>query len=336
MSPSMRCNLSCVGCYAKSYSKSSDLDLETIDKIIKEGKEMGVVFFTILGGEPFIRDDLFEIYKKHNDVFFNIYTNGTLLDRKKVKKISELGNILVALSIEGGMKETDERREKGVYKKVIEAMDLLKEFNIPFGYSATVTTKNINIVTSDQFVDFMIEKGAIVGWHFIYMPVGGTFDVSLMPSAKQRLYLKEQVNRIRTTKPIFAIDFWNDAPHVDGCIAGNRYIHINHKGDIEPCVFTHFAEKNIKDCSIKEAMNCHYFKEMRKRQPYSDNLYRPCMLIDNPEVSRDLFNCCNIYPTHEGAEKLLFEINDEIDKYSKDVKEVFDKVWQDEKSGIDH
>lgn len=330
MSPTMRCNLSCKGCYAKSYSRDSDLELETIDSIIKEGKELGVAFFTILGGEPFIREDMTKIYEKHNDIFFLIYTNGTLLNKEKIKEISDLGNVMLMMSIEGSKEETDERRQKGVYKKIIDSMKLLKESKIPFGYSVTVTTHNIKTVTSEKFIDFMIGKGAVVGWYFLYMPVGNTFDLSLMPDAKQRLYLKEKVNAIRKTKPLFAIDFWSDAPFVGGCIAGNRYIHINHKGDIEPCIFTHFAQKNIKDCSIKEAMDCQYFKEIRKRQPYCDNLYRPCMLIDNPEVSRELYSTCNIYPTHKGAERLLTDICGDIDDYSGEVKEVFDKVWSKE------
>lgn len=106
-----------------------------------------------------------------------------------------------------------------------------------------MTTRNIETVTSNRFIEFMIEKGAVIGWYFLYIPVGNNYDLSLMPDANQRLYLKEKVQEIRQTKPLFAIDFWSDAPFVIGCIAGNRYIHINHKGDIEPCIFTHFAQK---------------------------------------------------------------------------------------------
>jgi len=106
-----------------------------------------------------------------------------------------------------------------------------------------MTTRNIETVTSNRFIEFMIEKGAVIGWYFLYIPVGNNYDLSLMPDANQRLYLKEKVQEIRQTKPLFAIDFWSDAPFVIGCIAGNRYIHINHKGDIEPCIFTHFVQK---------------------------------------------------------------------------------------------
>lgn len=163
ISPTMRCNLSCIGCYAASYTKSDDLELDQIDRIIEEGKEAGVAFFTILGGEPFIRDDMFRIYQKHSDATFLVFTNGTLIDNKVANKLVQLGNILPTLSIEGFEEETDQRRGKGVYKKVLKAMEILKKHRIPFGYSTAVTRKNIKTATSDKFVDMMIEKGAAIG-----------------------------------------------------------------------------------------------------------------------------------------------------------------------------
>ncbi len=331
ISPTMRCNLSCIGCYAASYTRSDDLEFELIDRIIQEGKEAGVAFFTILGGEPFIRDDMFRIYQKHSDAAFLVFTNGTLIDNKVANKLAQLGNILPTLSIEGFEEETDQRRGKGVYKKVLKAMEILKKRKIPFGYSTAVTRKNIKTATSDKFVDMMIEKGAAIGWYFLYTPIGKNPDLSLMPTPSERLYLKERRGYIRKNKPLFVIDFWNDAPYVGGCIAAKHYIHINHRGDVEPCIFTHFAQVNIKNTSLKEVMNCQFFKEIRKRQPYSDNLYLPCMLIDHPEVSRGLYKNCNIYPTHDGAECLFSGIAKGLDEYSEGVKDIYADVWTKEK-----
>lgn len=331
ISPTMRCNLSCLGCYAASYTKNDDLELEVIDRIIQEGKEIGVSFFTILGGEPFVRNDMFYIYQKHSDVFFHVYTNGTLLDNKLVDKLARLGNVMPEISIEGFEHETNERRGKKIYQKVLKSMELLKQYRIPFGYSVAVTRKNIEAVTSDEFIDMMIEKGAIIGWYFLYMPVGKNPDPSLMPTPEQRLYLKERRNYIRENKPLFIIDFWNDAPYVGGCIAARRYLHINHKGDVEPCIFAHFAQVNIKNTSLRNAIRCQLFEEIRKRQPFSSNLYLPCMLIDHPEVSRWLHKNLATYPTHPGAECLFTDLAKELDEYSKEVEGVYAEVWEREK-----
>ena len=330
ISPTMRCNLSCLGCYAGNYTKTDDLEFAVIDRIVQEGKEAGVAFFTILGGEPFIRNDLFDLYQKHNDAFFLVYTNGTLINDKVAKKLAKLGNVMPMASIDGFEEETDQRRGRGIYKKVVEAMRILQKYKIPFGYSVAVTRKNIKEVTADKFVNMLIKKGALIGWYFLYMPIGKNPDLSLMPTPRQRLFLKKRRDYIRANKSLFIVDFWNDAPYVGGCIAAKYYIHINHKGDVEPCIFTHFAQVNIKNTSLKNAMNCQFFKEIRKRQPYSENLYLPCMLIDNPRVSRELYQKCDIHPTHEGAESLFSDLAEGLDKYAKAVKDIYNKVWEQE------
>ncbi len=330
ISPSMRCNLRCKGCYAQNYKKEDDLSFEDLDRVISEGKKMGVSLFTILGGEPFIREDIFDIFEKHSDAYFQVFTNSVLINEKIAKKIVEVGNVMLQISIEGFEKQTDFRRGKGTYEKIMGAMDILKKNKVPFGYSACVTRKNAEVVMSDKFVDLMIEKGALVGWYFLYMPVCGDKDTQLMPTPKQRNNQRIRRNHIRETKPIFIVDFWNDAPYVGGCIAAKRYIHINNFGDVEPCIFTHFAEVNIKNTTLKEASKCQFFQEIRKRQPYDQNLLLPCMLIDNPKVSRMICQNCKIYPTHPGAKTLIEDLQKDIDTYSTEVHKIYDKIWKEE------
>jgi len=237
----MRCNLRCIGCYAGDYSKKDDLPFEYVDKIITEAKEMGTYFYVITGGEAFVRDDMLDIYKKHNDAAFMVYTNGTFIDRDMAFKLQELGNVAPAISVEGFKKETDERRGKGVWEKVIQAMDNCKEARLVYGFSITPTKYNTEIVYSDKLMKLLTEeKGCAFGWYFTYIPIGRKPDVSLMQTPEQRLYGWRRVNYLRSKYPVFIGDFWNDGMHVNGCIAGGRqYLHINVKGDYEPCVFTH-------------------------------------------------------------------------------------------------
>jgi len=330
ISPTMRCNLNCVGCYAGNYNKADDLTFFVFDRIIREAKDMGVSFFTLLGGEPLFYPHLFDILEKHQDVFFQCYTNGTLIDGAMADKISAVGNVLPILSIEGHEKETDERRGAGVHEKVLKAMDILKSRKIPFGFSVAVTNKNAELISSDEFIDDMIKRGAYLGWFFLYMPVGKGPDLSLMPTPAQRRMLVDRVAHIRETKPLFIVDFWNDAPFVGGCIAGKEYVHITSKGDVEPCIFTHFAVDNIKDKSLKEVMNSDFFRDLRRRQPYNENLYMPCMWIDNPEVSREVIAQFHAYPTHEGADDVLVkeELKAGVDAYAAKIKEIYDPLWE--------
>ena len=144
MSPSMRCNLRCTGCYASSYSKEDDIPKEEVDRIIGEARDLGIYFFVILGGEPFFNDYMLDIYKKYNDCMFVPFSNATLFDEKLADKIKELGNLIPMFSVEGFEEETDKRRGKGVFKKVMHAMELLKERGVLFGVSTATSRYNID------------------------------------------------------------------------------------------------------------------------------------------------------------------------------------------------
>ena len=128
----------------------------------------------------------------------------------------------------------DLRRGTGVFAKVMHAMDLLKENGLVFGTSICYTSKNYKTVTSDEFIDMIVEKGCRYALYFHYMPVGNDASLELLPNPKQRLYIKDRVREIRNMtsgKGIFTMDFQNDGEFVGGCIAGGRnYFHINANG----------------------------------------------------------------------------------------------------------
>ncbi len=329
ISPTMRCNLNCAGCYAKNYQKKDDLPFEIFDKIVKEGKEIGVAFFTILGGEPFLRNDLFSLFEKHCDVYFQVFTNSTLLDEEVIKKLVEMGNVTIQISLEGFKEGNDKRRGKGHFEKVMKTMDILSEHGVPFGYSVCVTRENAEEVMSNQFVELMIQRAAFVGWYFLYMPVCGDRNTDLMPLPEQRKLMKERRDYIRAHYPILIIDFWNDAPYVGGCISAKYFCHINNFGDVEPCIFTHFSQVNIKNCSLKEALSCELFKEIRSHQPFNKNLFLPCPLIDNPWESRTFLKTPGVYPTHPQALTLIEDLKDDLDKYAQEVHHIYGPVWEE-------
>lgn len=294
---------------------------------------MGIRFFVFSGGEPLIRKhDLFPLLAKHNDAYFMFYTNGTLISDEVAEELYRLGNAGAIMSLEGFESATDGRRGTGVFRKVMDAMERLKSRGVLFGASLTVTSKNIEELTGDTFFQHLRDKGVMIVWFFLFMPVGKDPDVSLMPSPEQREYLRQRDIALRAKFPIFIADFWNDAPFVGGCIAGGaNYVHINSNGDVEPCVFTHAAVDSILNKSLAEALNSDFFAAIRSRQPYSDNLLTPCMIIDNPNVFREVVKSCGAYPTHDGAEDVLYKIKDQLDDYGRRVRALYDPIWDREK-----
>lgn len=302
--PTDRCNLRCTGCWAGEYAKKNDLDYETLDRIITEGEELNIYFYVLSGGEPLVRkDDIIKLAMQHHDSVFHIFTNGTLIDDKFAKDCVKAGNITFAISIEGFEEATDFRRGKGTFAKVMKAADILAENGLIFGFSTTYHRKNVEEVTSDEYIDMLIEKGFRFGWFFTYVPVGSDSDLDFMATPEQRAYVYERIHKMRENKPIFIADFWNDGEATGGCIAGGRrYFHINAAGEVEPCAFIHYSNCNIKDMSVKEALGNPLFREYQKRQPFNHNHMRPCPLIDNPDCLAACINesCAHSTQTQDG------------------------------------
>ena len=229
LDPTSACNLHCTGCWAAEYGNKLNLTYDEIDDIIRQGKELGVYMYIYTGGEPLVRKkDLIRLCEKHNDCIFLSFTNATLIDEDFANDMLRVGNFVPAISLEGFETATDGRRGNGVYQKVIKAINLLREKKLVFGISACYTSANFESITSEAFYDSLIDLGAYFIWYFHYMPVGNDAAPELLPTPAQRRETYERIRKYRATKPLFAMDFQNDAEFVGGCIAGGRrYLHIN-------------------------------------------------------------------------------------------------------------
>jgi MoaA/NifB/PqqE/SkfB family radical SAM enzyme len=331
ISPTMRCNYRCQGCYAASYERNTDMKPEVFDRILGEAEDIGINFFSLVGGEPFIYPELLEVLGRHKRSFFQIYTNGSLIDKSMAEKLVNLGNIAPQVSVNGPLEYTDASRGKGAFVQVEQAMDNLHQAGCVFGFSTLVTRYNMDAICSEEWIDFLVDKGALYGWLFLYMPVGDDPDMRLMPTPQQRNQMRMALRHFQHTKPILMVDFWNHGTLTGGCIAGGRlYLHINHRGDVEPCIFCHFATHNINDCSLVEALASPFFTGIKESQPFSYNTLRPCPMIDHHQQMWSIIQQCGAKPTHVGAEKMFTTFAPDMQKYCDGVREIMDDVWDDD------
>jgi len=330
ISPTMRCNLHCYGCYAGKYAVGPGLGLDVVERLVREAEEMGVFFLTISGGEPFVMGDEFiEMMARHRGIAFQIYTNGTLITRRVAERLAATGNAYPCISVEGFEEHTDQRRGTGTFARILQAMAELRKAGVVFGFSATATRENNDLIVSRPFVDFYKQQGCRLGWYFHYVPVGREPGMSLMPTPEQRLFRRTELAKRRQEGGILLADFWNDGPLVGGCLAGGRsYLHVSANGDIEPCVFAHFAVDNIATTTIAEALRSPFMSEIRRRQPYDKNLLRPCMIIDWPHVLREVVEATGARPSHPGAEAVITSLAPELDAYARAYGALADRVWE--------
>ena len=333
LDPTSACNMKCKGCWAAEYGHNLNLSLETIDSIIRQGKEMGTYMYIYTGGEPMVRrNDLIKICEMHSDCMFLAFTNGTLIDEAFCKEMLRVRNFVPAISLEGFEDANDSRRGEGCYDAVMKAMELLKAHKLPFGISTCYTSVNYADISSEKFFDLMIDAGALFAWFFHYMPVGNSAAVELLPKPYQRETVYHNLRAFRDTKPIFTIDFQNDAEYVHGCIAGGRnYLHINAKGDVEPCVFIHYSNVNIHDVSLIDALRSPIFMAYRRNQPFNENMLRPCPMLENPEYLRSMVKATGAVNTDYQDPESVDHLCDKTSIYAAAWKETADKLWEEGK-----
>ena len=327
--PTSACNMHCVGCWAGEYGHKNNLSFEDMDKIVTQGKELGVYLYMLTGGEPLVRKkDVLKLAEKHNDVQFAIYTNSTLIDEPFCEEVQRLGNIAFMLSIEGTPETNDARRGEGHYAAVMHAMDLLKKYGIIFGTSICYTRQNIEAVTNDAFMRFLCEKGAHFGFYFHYMPVGNEAAPELMPTPEQREAIYHRIREMRGTKSIFSLDFQNDAEYVGGCIAGGRrYLHINAKGDVEPCVFIHYSNVNIHEHTLLEALQSPLFMAYHDNQPFNDNMLRPCPMLENPDFLPEMVKSTGAVNTDYMAPETPEHLREKTKPYADAWTPKAEELW---------
>lgn len=335
MDPTSACNLHCTGCWAAEYGNKLNLTYDEMSDVVKQGKELGIHFYMFTGGEPLVRrDDIIKLCKEHKDCQFLAFTNGTLVDQKFCDEMKSVGNLMLAISLEGSPEVNDFRRGEGVYGRVMDAMDLLKENGLIFGTSICYTSKNCESVTSKEFIDLMVDKGCRYALYFHYMPVGNEASVELLPTPEQRLATKNRIRAIRNLEHgegLFTMDFQNDGEYMDGCIAGGRnYFHINANGDAEPCVFIHYSDSNIREHSLLEILKRPLFMAYHDNQPFNENHLRPCPMLENPEILQRIVNETGVHSTDLQSPETVEHLCGKCKPYAASWKPSADKVWYGE------
>ena len=281
------------------------------------------------GGEPLVRKkDLIRLCEMHPDCEFLFFTNGTLIDEEFCREMLRVKNLVPAISLEGFEEANDSRRGGGVYRKVAHTMGMLKSHKLPFGISTCYTSRNWEDVTSEKFFDYMIDNGALFCWFFHYMPVGRSAVTGLLPAPEQRQAVYHRIRAFRHTKPIFTMDFQNDAEYVGGCIAGGRnYLHINAKGDVEPCVFIHYSNSNIHEVSLLDALKSPIFMAYHDGQPFNENMLRPCPMLENPEMLCKMVAAAGAVNTDYENPEAAEDLYRKTVPYAEKWKETADMLW---------
>ncbi|CDM68085.1 Radical SAM domain protein [Clostridium bornimense] len=282
-----RCNKRCSHCYQEEYSDKEFTTSELLDigsqylELLREyNKVYGVKekgHINITGGEPFIREDIFKIldfFKDNKDEFtFGILTNGSLIDEKVVKKLSEYNPRMVQVSLDGDKDTHDKIRGRGAYEEVLNALKMLNRYKIKGIVSFTANNENYKRIS--KVIKVARRAKAYKVWSDRMVPIGSGSSGSIRTLSSDEVvdYLsimrKEKskfINRYRKT--IISMDrslqFLSGEGSCYKCSAGDGLVIVLENGDVLPCRRLPIKAGNIKEKRLNEIyFNSDVMKEIR-------------------------------------------------------------------------
>ena len=294
---STTCNLHCKGCYARSNGIAEDAEAdrrktltpEQWRDIFTEAASLGINFSLLAGGEPMMRKDILEAVAEVKDMIFPIFTNGTLIGPSYMDFLRKHLNMVPIISIEGTAMGTDERRGQGAFRRAMQSMELLRQEDLFFGTSITVTTENLPMVTSKEFIDQLRSYGCKIVFFIEYVPTeAGTERLAFNDEHVAQM---ERVLEERRTdyEDIIFLSFPGDEKALGGCLASGRgFFHIGPDGSAEPCPFSPFSDSNVAAMGMKQALQSPLFRKIRAARALGWEHTGGCTLFEHREEIEEM------------------------------------------------
>jgi MoaA/NifB/PqqE/SkfB family radical SAM enzyme len=287
------CNLRCQGCWVDVAAKQETIAPPAFHKLLDEARQMGNVFFGIVGGEPFMHPHLLDMLADHPDCYFQIFTNGQFITDEKARRMRQLGNVTPLISVEGNEIVSDERRgRRGVFGKTMEGIRNCLKNKVFTGVCTSLCQSNIDDLLTEKWVDRLIEIGVMYTWFHVYRPMGPEANPQLCLTPEQQLRARKFVVEMRARKPIIIVDAYYDGEGRALCPAATGITHhINPWGDIEPCPIVQFTRESIHATeadsrSLKDKFLQSTF--LRDFRELSQSSTRGCIVLERPDLLKQL------------------------------------------------
>lgn len=283
------CNLRCQGCWVDVDHKQQKIDVPAMNRMINTAKKMGNSFFGLLGGEPFMHKELFDVLEAHPDAYFQVFTNGHFITDEVAKRLRKCGNVTALISVEGSEIVSDTRRGKeGVFSATMKGLENCLKNKVMTGVCTSLCQSNYDELLTEKWVDRLVEMGVLYTWFHIYRPVGPDSNPDLALTPEQQRKARQFVVDMRCKKPIIVIDAYYDADGNALCPAATGFTHhINPWGDIEPCPIIQFAKESIHDeRPLDQVFNeSDYLRDFRKTAAEHT---RGCIVLERPDLIESL------------------------------------------------
>jgi len=287
------CNLRCQGCWVDVSMKQETISPAAFHRLVREARQMGNVFFGIVGGEPFMHPHLLDMLAEHPDCYFQIFTNGHFITPERARRIWQLGNVTPLISVEGSQIVSDERRGRpDVLNKTMQGLQNALDAGVFTGVCTSLARTNIDDTLKEEWIDRLIEMGVLYTWFHVYRPMGPNPNPDLCLTPEQAIRARKFVVEMRAKKPIVIIDAYHDGEGKALCPAANGISHhINPWGGIEPCPIVQFSTESIHSTPedprpLKEKfLSSSFLAAFRK---LAAETTRGCIVLERPDLLKKL------------------------------------------------
>jgi len=278
------CNLRCHGCWIEKSGQVYSLSAADVDRIIAAGQQRRAYFYTLLGGEPFMYDGLWDIFARHRDCYFQVITNGMFFTGENVARLKAAGNVTPLVSLDGWQAQNDQRRGAGVFEAVAQGLDRLKKAGIFYGAACTATSTNVQELLSDEYVRYLIKKGAMYVWYYVYRPMGAPPHPEYCLSKEQLLYMRRRLLELRRRQPLLVIDsYWTASGEAFCPAALGLGYHIGPQGSIEICPALSFARERVGDNSGDLFKTINESRFLRGFTKFVRERTKGCVILERPQ-----------------------------------------------------
>ena len=279
-----RCNLKCKGCWVEQTRPVQQLSLSQMQGIVNTAQKYGSRFFGLLGGEPLFHPDVLTLLKNNPKAYFQLYTNGTMLDEPVVSQLAAAGNVTPLISIEGLEHESKIRRGgDDVFARSLAGLEASVKAGLFTGVAASINKRNFEELVSVDYLNFLVKKGVHYIWYYIYRPCGSEPDFDNALGEEQILALRRFIVAQRRKARIIIIDAYWDARGNAVCPGAMGLAHhIAPNGGVEFCPIVQFTGDFLNEdaSNLEDILQRDPFLE--KLRCYSSELGRNCILMESP------------------------------------------------------
>lgn len=252
-----KCNMHCRFCYAETFAHKEPVALDVLRKALDEAHDMGVCHYILQGGEvcaDFGRLKEIIAMIRPDETYINVVSNGWGMTREKIGELRELQVDKITFSLDSGIEEEhDGNRMPGGYRRVLEAIDMVREAGLLTGISTVVTHESLHSEGFKAAYEIARERGIRFDVQ-IAEPVGkwdGNRECLITKDDAEYIYGLYQNSPIMDNgQTMVKRDLYRGNQVC--CPAGTEFMAITVDGNFMPCNFIQATLGNIKDKSLRK------------------------------------------------------------------------------------